>query len=205
MEWDSHGSDIVECIERLFTLHGHPRHRGCRHAPVSPLAHALQCAQLAESAHADEELVAAALLHDIGHLVAAQFAPESVDADDCHEAMALPLLSAHFGPAVTEPICLHVQAKRYLVSRDTAYRTMLSQASRDALVRQGGAMSPEAMRAFELQRHAPAALQLRRWDDLARDPDRRTPPLAHYLARLERVLQTRLAGTHPSGRAQDAA
>jgi predicted HD phosphohydrolase len=205
MEWDSHRSDIVECIERLFTLHGHPRHRGTRHAPVSPLAHALQCAQLAESATAGEELVAAALLHDIGHLVAAPFAPEPVDADDHHEAMALPLLAAHFGPAVTEPICLHVQAKRYLVTRDAAYLTMLSQASRDALARQGGPMSPEAMRAFESQRHAPAALQLRRWDDLARDPDRRTPPLAHYLVRLERLLQRRHADLNPNSRALDAA
>ncbi len=173
-------------IELLFQRHGEQVYDGSRREPVTATRHALQCAQLAEWAHADDTLVAAALLHDIGHFIAAE-SDEQVD--DRHELQALPFLASRFGPAVLEPIRLHVAAKRYLVATDPAYLCGLSSASVHSLGLQGGAMSADEVRAFEATPFAMEALQLRRWDDLAKLPDQATPSLGYYLALLD-DLQT---------------
>lgn len=179
--------DMLEQIEQLFERH---RAVGPRSA-VSPCAHALQCAQLAEWAHADESLVAAALLHDIGHLIPR---PASLDAaDDVHELRAVAFLGGHFDAAVIEPIRLHVQAKRYLVALDPRYRADLAADARQSLQRQGGAMAADERRWFESLPGSGPAVALRRWDDLAREPARRTPPLAHYLRVLEAIQIKRTA------------
>lgn len=177
---------IVDRIEGLFVARGHRPYDGQRREPVTALAHALQCAQLAESAGAEPALVAAALLHDIGHLLA----DGSDDADDGHELRAVPFLAAAFGPAVVEPVRLHVRAKRYLVASDPAYAHGLTPASRHSLALQGGAMGADEMRAFVDHPYAQAALQLRRWDDAAKQPARATPPLGAFLPLL-RGLQRR--------------
>lgn len=174
----------IDDIEALFARHGHLAYDGSRREPVTALEHALQCAQLAEWAHADDTLVAAALLHDIGHFVT----PVQVDTrDDRHELSALPLLAECFGPAVTEPVRLHVAAKRYLVSTDVAYRAGLSPASVHSLALQGGPMSAAEAQAFAAAPYAMSAVALRRWDDLAKTPGRKTPTLGYYLALLERL------------------
>jgi phosphonate degradation associated HDIG domain protein len=171
---------LIDRIEVLFNRHGRKLHDGLSAEPVTALAHALQCAQLAEQAGADLSMVAAALLHDVGHFL---HAPRSADEDDdAHELCAIPLLAPVFGPAVTEPIRWHVQAKRYLVAVDPAYLRALTPASTHALALQGGAMTAEECRSFEALPFATQALQLRRWDDLSKDPGKPVPPLAHYLA-----------------------
>jgi len=184
--------DVVCKIEALFERRGASIYAGeClqRRECVSALAHALQCAQLAEWAHADNELVAAALLHDLGQLL--DGAAEDALTDDDHETRALTLLaSGGFGPAVLAPIALHVQAKRYLVSTDVGYAEGLSLASRYSLVRQGGRMNNEEQLLFMAQQQASRALQLRRWDDLAKQPGKRTPPLGYYLNLLDDVLRS---------------
>jgi predicted HD phosphohydrolase len=124
-------------------------------------------------------MIAAALLHDIGHIL---HAPRSADGDDdVHELQAMSLLAPMFGPEVVEPIRWHVQAKRYLVAVDARYLGGLTRALAQALAVQGGPMSAEERRAFEALPFAPQALQLRRWDDLAKEPGKAVPPLAHYL------------------------
>jgi phosphonate degradation associated HDIG domain protein len=178
---------LIDRIEEMFSLYGASAYEGARKESVSALEHALQCAQLAEWAGADAPLVAAALLHDIGHFIVAD--PEGDDIDDVHELRALPFLSEGFGAAVVEPVRLHVQAKRYLVATDPAYAATLSPASVHSLVLQGGPMSVDEMRFFDELPFAQQALQLRRWDDLAKEPGKRTPPLAYYLALLEEVQQ----------------
>jgi predicted HD phosphohydrolase len=180
--------DLISKIEALFLRRGGLCYTGERQEPVSALAHGLQCAQLAEWADADHHLVVAALLHDLGQLMDA--APGEALQDDQHELRALPLLATGFGPAVLEPIRLHVQAKRYLVSVDAGYAQDLTPASRHSLGLQGGLMSGEEKLLFMAQPFAREALQLRRWDDLAKHPGKRTPPLAYYLGMMQELLRT---------------
>jgi phosphonate degradation associated HDIG domain protein len=178
---------ILTRIEQLFAQHGHQAYEGHRQEPVSALAHALQCAQLAEWAHADAPLVAAALLHDIGHFLAADTVIRAPAADDAHEVLAIPFLATGFDSAVTEPVRLHVQAKRFLVRVDQHYARQLSPASQHSLYLQGGPMDDDEIAAFEVQPFARDAVQLRRWDDLAKQADRKTPPLSYYLALLDEL------------------
>jgi phosphonate degradation associated HDIG domain protein len=178
---------LIERIEALFNEHGAAAYEGAGRNPVSALEHALQCAQLAEWADADAPLVAAALLHDIGRFIVVD--AEGDEIDDVHELRALPLLAEGFGANVVEPVRLHVQAKRYLVAADPAYAATLSPASRLSLQLQGGPMGHDEMRLFEELPFAQQAIALRRWDDLAKQPGKTTPPLAYYLSVLEDVQQ----------------
>jgi phosphonate degradation associated HDIG domain protein len=184
---------LIDRIECLFLAHGHEAYDGARRESVTALEHALQCAQLAEWAHADAPLVAAALLHDIGHFLDGTLLQEHVD--DGHEQHAAAFLSQCFGAAVVEPVRLHVQAKRYLVSTDSRYAGTLSAASAHTLALQGGAMTADECRAFEALPHAEDALCLRRWDDAAKAPLRRTPSLGYYLSLLSEVAAYRLQRT----------
>lgn len=177
--------DIVERIEILFNAYGHSAYEGHRRESVTVLQHALQCAQLAEWAQADDSLVVAALLHDIGHFVEAPAASDLFD--DVHEMRALPFLAAAFGAPVTEPVRLHVQAKRYLVATDRKYAGTLSAASAHSLSLQGGPMCDDECRLFEDLPYALEAVALRRWDDLAKTPGKKTPPLDYYLPLLREL------------------
>ncbi|WP_341889469.1 phosphonate degradation HD-domain oxygenase [Variovorax sp. YR752] len=181
--------DIVERIEQLFVRHGDAPYEGARREAISALEHALQCAQLAEWANADESLVAAAFLHDVGHFLAAEAIARDDRVDDRHEDLALPFLSAGFDASVTEPVRLHVQAKRFLVRVDEHYARQLSPASQHSLALQGGPMDDDQLAAFEALPFARDAVQLRRWDDLAKEPGRRTPSLDWYLALLRDVRE----------------
>ena len=157
---------------------------------VSQQQHALQCAHLAERAGAPPELVAAALLHDLGHLLAT-CAPVSAAAsgsDDLHQYLALPFLRGGFPDAVLEPIRMHVDAKRYLCGVDAGYWASLSPASQRSLVLQGGPFSAEEAASFLMQPFAADAVALRRWDDGAKDPAATPPALAHYGGFLERAM-----------------
>ena len=153
---------------------------------VSQLQHALQCATLAMEAESAPELITAALLHDFGHLVhnLGEDAAER-GIDDRHEYRALGFLNALFGPAVTEPIRLHVNAKRYLCVVDKTYWDDLSPASKRSLTLQGGIYSEAEAAVFIAQPHAPAAVDLRRWDDLAKVPEQVTPSLDAFLPVLQ--------------------
>jgi phosphonate degradation associated HDIG domain protein len=183
---DLNAEGAIERIETLFLTRGQRLYSGAHAERVTALAHALQCAQLAEWAHADEALVAAALLHDVGHLLRDE--PVADDEDDQHELHAVGWLRPDFPPAVVEPIRLHVAAKRYLCRRDPRYLAGLSAASVHSLALQGGVMDPDEADAFETLPHGMAAVQLRRWDDLAKEPAKRTPPLGYYRGLLQELL-----------------
>ncbi|WP_318013654.1 HD domain-containing protein [Roseateles oligotrophus] len=180
----------LESIERLLLENAAIAYEGDRAEPVSSLAHALQCAQLAEWAGAPAPLVAAALLHDIGHFIETTGladADAGDDVDDVHEARAQPLLTRVFGPAVAEPVRWHVAAKRYLVAVDAGYGAQLTPASVHSLGLQGGPMSVAEQAAFEALPFAQDAISLRRWDDQAKLPGRPTPALDYYLALLHEL------------------
>ena len=153
--------------------------------PVSQLEHALQCASLAEEAGATPELVAACLLHDLGHLVAPKPHEIGRREDDLHQYIAIPFLRGAFPRAVLDPIALHVDAKRYLCAVSGTYWGSLSPASKHSLELQGGVFSEAEAQAFIARAHASEAALLRRWDDQAKTPGASTPPLAHFARVLE--------------------
>ena len=133
---------------------------------VSQLDHALQCGAFARRDGAVPALVTAAFLHDIGHLL--HDLPQDVadsGIDTQHEASGSAWLSQYFGPEVTEPVRMHVAAKRYLAAVEPGYFEQLSDASKLSLRLQGGAMDPVQARAFEAAPFFADAVRLRRWDE----------------------------------------
>jgi OPA family glycerol-3-phosphate transporter-like MFS transporter len=178
-------TDPVAFVLKLFRERGHAAYLG---EPVSQLEHALQSAWAAEKAGADSPRIAAALLHDVGHLL--HNLPEDCaksGIDDRHEGLGSHWAERWFGPAVSEPIRLHVDAKRYLCAIEPAYHDGLSEASRLSLRLQGGPMTPEEVERFRQGPHAEAAVALRRWDDAAKVPGLATPDLEHFRPHLERA------------------
>jgi phosphonate degradation associated HDIG domain protein len=144
---------------------------------VSQTQHALQCAGLAEREGAPDTLVAAALLHDVGHLLAK---PIRAGDDDKHEDIGWGWLKSTFGPAVSEPVRLHVDAKRWLCASEAPYFATLSPASVRSLAVQGGPFTAEESAEFAGRPYASDAIRVRRWDDLAKDPAALTKPLSAY-------------------------
>jgi [1-hydroxy-2-(trimethylamino)ethyl]phosphonate dioxygenase len=156
--------------------------------PVSVLEHCLQCAYFAEQSNASPSTIAAALLHDIGHVL--HGLPEDIaqqGLDGAHEDVAAAYLSKWFGLDVTETVRLHVAAKRYLCATDPTYIAQLSPASIESLHIQGGPMTHAEIAAFEVLPNASVAVQLRRWDDEAKIQNFVVPGLAHYRPVLQRA------------------
>ncbi len=180
-------------IERLFAERGGEQYSG---EPVTQLQHALQTAALVEAEGADDALVTAALLHDLGHLLHdLGETPSLQGVDDVHQYRALPFLRGLFPDAVLHAIRLHVDAKRYLCATRPEYFALLSDDSRRSLALQGGVFSAAQAHAFMAQPGADGAVRLRLCDDLAKDAHRLTPPLAHFLARAQRCAL--MATGHP--------
>lgn len=166
-------------IERLFRDHGHIEYAG---EGVTQLEHALQSAQLAERSDASPELVTAALLHDLGHLLNLQGdTPTARGIDDQHQYFAIPFLRPLFPAEVIEAIRLHVDAKRALCAIELEYYDALSVDSKRSLTLQGGVFAREDLQAFLARPHAEDAMRVRRWDDAAKVPGATTQPLSHYL------------------------
>jgi len=160
--------------------------------PVTQWEHALQTAALAAQAGASDALVAAALLHDIGHLAQVDDdSPTLAGHDDRHEALAARWLSALFDEAVTEPVRLHVEAKRWLVANTPGYAERLSEDSVRSLALQGGPMSAEESAAFRASPFATDALRLRAWDDLAKDANAPAQRVERFVAMLRASLKRR--------------
>jgi phosphonate degradation associated HDIG domain protein len=157
---------------------------------VTKLEHALQCAWRASAAAADEELVLAALLHDIGHLLETEDAIRDPRVGVVnHDALgAAWLASRGFSPRVARLVGGHVEAKRYLTAAEPGYADRLSPASRETLALQGGPMDAASAAAFAAQEHARDLLRLRVWDELAKDPEWRGPGLEAYQRLLVRHL-----------------
>jgi len=174
-------------ITRLYEQHGAGMYAG---EPVTQLEHALQAAHFAEQAGEPLSLVAAALLHDLGHLTHSfdeDCAKQGID--DEHEAAGAEWLrEAGFGPEVTEPICLHVPAKRYLCAVDSAYFEQLSDASRRSLKLQGGPLDESEVERFRCNPFFEAAVRLRGYDEQAKQVGLKTPPLSHFLEIVASVL-----------------
>lgn len=149
---------------------------------INQLQHALQSAALAEADNAPPATVLAALLHDVGHMIHDLGEdPASRGVDDVHEELGAQWLAKRFGPEVSEPVRLHVTAKRYLCTVEADYFGKLAPDSVRSLKLQGGLMSPDEVEAFRANPHHAEAVRLRRYDEEAKDPHARTPHFDHYL------------------------
>ncbi|KVL91216.1 phosphonate degradation HD-domain oxygenase [Burkholderia stagnalis] len=176
-----------EEIRGLYREHGHVAYSG---EPLTQLEHALQSGLLAEEAGADDALVAAAFLHDLGHLLNRQGeTPSARGIDDLHQYYVLPFLRPILPDAVLEPIRLHVDAKRCLCRIDAGYYESLSPDSVRSLALQGGIFSDAEADAFLQRPHAADALRLRRWDDTAKAAGKATPDLDHYMEIVVRQMR----------------
>jgi len=170
---------MVAEIQRLFAQSGCRPYAG---EAVTQCEHALQCAALAQADGAPSALIAAALLHDVGHIIEVrdqELALQGIDAR--HESVGAAWLAAWFGPATTEPVRLHVRAKACLCRSETSYYEALSPVSKRSLALQGGVLSEARAAEFLALPFAVDAVRLRRWDDLAKVPGRGTPTLEHFL------------------------
>lgn len=159
-----------QLIDRIFDLF---RTRGdmLYGEEVTERMHALQCGTLALRQGCSPTLITASLLHDIGHLLhdlGEDIAERGVDAR--HEDIGWSWLRQWFPPAVTEPVRLHVAAKRYLCATDPAYQPGLSPSSLKSLYLQGGPMTEQEVREFEEGLFWRDAVTLRRFDDHGKDP-----------------------------------
>lgn len=181
---------FVSAIFALFDRLG-SHHYG---EAVTQLDHALQTAHHARAAGEPDALVAAALLHDIGHLLQKQ-GEDAADRgiDTVHERIGAAWLAQGFGPQLTEPVRLHVEAKRYLAARTPGYLEALSPASRQSLALQGGPMSETEATAFETVPAFEDAVRLRLFDEQGKVDGVRLAPLESYrdlLTGLARRAQT---------------
>ena len=178
--------NVVDEIFALFNARGAGAYFGER---VSMSEHALQAAYFARQEDAPSALILAALLHDVGHFLAD--APEEVtdrSTDGRHEEIGAQWLAQRFPAEVSEPVRLHVAAKRYLCATDVQYRAKVSPASLHTLELQGGPMSPSEIRNFEAAHFSRQAVRVRHWDDQGKIAGLATPRLATYRALIETLM-----------------
>ena len=176
----------MTAAETIGELFAGPEARDHMGEPVPIGEHMLQAGALAEAAGAEGALVAAALLHDIGHLLDEPSreglggSSPRASTEDRHGEAGANWLSQWFGDAVTEPVRLHVAAKRYLCAVDAGYFGLLSAESVRTLSLQGGPMTTAEVAAFEALPFSRDAVAIRHWDDQAKDPVVTPPRFAHF-------------------------
>lgn len=179
---------IVDELTEIYGTRGFEVFEG--DCVTSQTAHGLQSAMIAEQEGASAEMIVAALLHDIGRIINPKDR-EMTDAggDAKHEEVARHYLEKHFGPEVTMPIKWHVAAKKYLVATDPTYKKKISPGSTRSLAGQGGVHKDDEAQAFIEQPYAKEGVELRRWDDRAKNPDAVTPPFAHFVPYIDACVK----------------
>lgn len=170
---------VADEVLALYEARGAAAYFGER---VSMIEHGLQAGYFAQVQGAPRALIVAALLHDIGHLL--EQVPDDLEdwiSDAHHEQTGARWLAQRFAPEISEPVRLHVPAKRYLCAVDAGYFAELSAASVHTLKLQGGPMSAEEVARFESERFHQEAVRVRRWDDQGKVAGLKTPSLRDYL------------------------
>jgi phosphonate degradation associated HDIG domain protein len=183
---------IVPFIADIFMRRGAESYLG---EAVTMAEHMLQGAYLAEQSGASDELIAAALLHDIGHYTN-EFGEDYINQgiDNLHDEAGARVLEGFFPEVIVDCVRLHVGAKRYLCATDPSYFDKLSQASRATLNLQGGPMSSVEVAEFRKHPFFQEAVQVRLWDESGKVPGMATPPFDYYAPLLQRVIDRHTAG-----------
>jgi phosphonate degradation associated HDIG domain protein len=182
-------NEIIQHIHHLYSQFGNQKYDEL----ITQTEHATQCAALAKASEASPELTIAALLHDVGHLLVLEQSNGSVDfsTDGEHEALGARYLATHFPSGVTAPIALHVAAKRFLCTADDTYFDQLSIGSVRSLEKQGGRMTHQEVMRFERSPHFSNSVQLRRWDEGAKDEHIVVDPFESYLEMMEHIVTSK--------------
>lgn len=182
---------IVPFIADIFARRGAESYLG---EAVTMSEHMLQSAALAEAAGADEALVAAALLHDIGHYTN-EFGEDYIDRgiDNQHDEAGARVLAGFFPPLVVACVRLHVAAKRYLCATDATYFDKLSPASVATLKLQGGPMTSGEIAEFRRDPYFREAVRVRLWDEAGKVPGMKTPAFSYYAPLLQRVVDRHMS------------
>lgn len=178
---------IIALIADIFERRGAEAYLG---EAVTMSEHMLQTAALAEAEQAPDELVAAALLHDIGHFTSEFGSYTPIDTiDRYHDSAGAQVLAAAFPVQVVEAVRLHVAAKRYLCAVEPDYYAGLSTASQHSLALQGGPMDEDAIAEFRRESFYEAAVQVRRWDDRGKVAGLTPASFAHFRPLLGRLAR----------------
>jgi len=177
---------IVPFLADIFERRGAEDYLG---EPVTMAEHMLQGAHFAEAEGGSDELIAAALLHDIGHYTSefGTYSPEDTE-DKHHDEAGAEVLAPFFPPVIVECVRLHVSAKRYLCATDPAYYGKLSTASRHTLELQGGPMSEAEVAEFRKSPFFAEAVRVRLWDEAGKVPGLNTKAFADHVPLLQGVV-----------------
>lgn len=170
---------MADQICQLYEKYGDQDYIG---ESMTQIQHAVACASAAEANGESEHMIIAALLHDVGHLLAFESQQELMDnlGVKHHETIGADYLAGlNFHPDIVLLVASHVDAKRYLVSTDTTYLQKLSPASHATLRYQGGIMSEKEIQTFSQDPMLPQKLRLRGYDDASK-PIAITRPFASY-------------------------
>ena len=182
---------IVGFLADIFERRGGEEYLG---EPVTMAEHMLQGAHLAEVNGEPDEIVAAALLHDIGHFTSEFGTFSMTDTHDRHhENAGADVLAEFFPSVVTDCVRHHVAAKRYLCAVDPGYLDKLSEASLHSLRLQGGPMSEQEVAAFEREPNLADIVKVRYLDDAGKEPDMKMPGFSHYAPMLQRIVDRHCA------------
>ncbi len=181
---------IVAFLSDIFTRRGGEEYLG---EPVTMAQHMLQGATFAETKGLAEDIIVAALLHDIGHftLEFGTYAPSDTT-DKHHEDAGADVLAAFFPTIVTDCVRHHVAAKRYLCATNPTYFDRLSAASVHTLSLQGGPMSKAEAAEFAKNPNLSDIIQVRYLDEAGKEPDMITPDFAHFAPMVQRVVDRHL-------------
>lgn len=184
---------IVPFLAGIFERRGAEEYLG---EPVTMAEHMLQGAWFAEQEGASDELVAAALLHDVGHFTSefGAYSPDDTE-DKHHDDAGAGVLAPFFPEVVTECVRLHVAAKRYLCATDPSYDAKLSPASRHTLSLQGGPMNEAEIAEFRSSPFYKEAVRVRLWDEAGKVAGLKTRRFGDYAPLLQRVVDRFLANT----------
>ena len=182
---------IVPFLADIFERRGAEEYLG---EPVTMAEHMLQGAWFAEQEGASDELVAAALLHDVGHFTSefGAYSPDDTE-DKHHDDAGAEVLAPFFPKVVTECVRLHVAAKRYLCATDPSYDAKLSPASRHTLSLQGGPMNATEIAEFRSSPFYKEAVRVRLWDEAGKVAGLQTRDFRDYAPLLQRVVDRFLA------------
>lgn len=186
-------STIIPFLDDIFTRRGADEYLG---EPVTIGEHMLQAAHFAQQDGHEEQVIVAALLHDIGHFTGefigmplasgTMFLEDQTDRQ--HENAGAAVLEQFFPDLVVDCCRYHVAAKRYLCAREPGYFDRLSEASVHSLNLQGGPMDDEEAVAFEAHPNFDAIIAVRRYDEAGKEVGMVVPPFSSYLPMLERMV-----------------